>query len=447
MDGFLRQSTAITVKIGPFKDSGDGDADETALTLSQADIRLSKNGGNYAQKNESSSCTHDELGEYNCSLDTTDTNTLGILRLAVHESGALSVWHTWQVVTANFYDTMCSTDQFDVNVTNIEGSDATDQIRDAVVDDATRIDASQLNTHSAITAAGIVNEWETQSQADPTGFHVNVLEVNGTAQTANDNGADINAILVDTAEIGAAGAGLTAIPWNAAWDAEVQSEVNDALIANNLDHLCLTATASADMTTEVADNTIISRILAAGDTSAFVPSTDSLQNIRDELAVVDGNVDSVLTDTADMQPRVVAIEADTNELQGDWANGGRLDLIIDELTTQGDTNEGKIDTIDTNVDSILADTGTDGVVVAAASKTGYTLSNAGIDALFDRNSSLSISYEALIERTYEMVNNKMTVNETTGAVALRNIGDSADIATGNVASSSGTTTRAELSWP
>lgn len=54
------------------------------------------------------------------------------------------------------------------------------------------------NTTTPPTAAAIVNEWETQSQADPTGFHVNVLEVGGTAQTANDNGADINAILVDT---------------------------------------------------------------------------------------------------------------------------------------------------------------------------------------------------------------------------------------------------------
>lgn len=43
--------------------------------------------------------------------------------------------------------------------------------------------------------------------------------------------ADITAILTDTAEIGAAGAGLTAIPWNAAWDAEVQSECTDALNA------------------------------------------------------------------------------------------------------------------------------------------------------------------------------------------------------------------------
>lgn len=82
---------------------------------------------------------------------------------------------------------------------------------------------------------------------------VNVAKVAGTAQTANDIGADVDAILVDTgttldtalavvdgnvdsilvdtAEIGAAGAGLTAVPYNAAWDAEIQSECTDALNA------------------------------------------------------------------------------------------------------------------------------------------------------------------------------------------------------------------------
>lgn len=106
-------------------------------------------------------------------------------------------------------------------------------------------------------------------------------------------GTDIDAILTDTAVIGALGAGLTAIPWNSAWDAEVESEVADALVANNLDHLAKTATAAADMTTEVADNTILSRILANGDTSAFVPSTDGLQLIRDKQTDIE-------TDTAEI---------------------------------------------------------------------------------------------------------------------------------------------------
>lgn len=73
--------------------------------------------------------------------------------------------------------------------------------------DAILADTNELQTDdipgaiaglSIPTAAAIVDEWESQSQADPTGFHVNVKEVNGTAQTANDNGADINEILTDT---------------------------------------------------------------------------------------------------------------------------------------------------------------------------------------------------------------------------------------------------------
>lgn len=43
--------------------------------------------------------------------------------------------------------------------------------------------------------------------------------------------ADIAAIEAQTDDIGVAGAGLTAVPWNASWDAEVQSEVDDALVA------------------------------------------------------------------------------------------------------------------------------------------------------------------------------------------------------------------------
>ena len=60
-----------------------------------------------------------------------------------------------------------------------------------------------------------------------------ILEDTGTTLDEKINTIDgiVDDILLDTAEIGAAGAGLTAIPWNAAWDAEVQSECTDALNA------------------------------------------------------------------------------------------------------------------------------------------------------------------------------------------------------------------------
>ncbi|HXK72603.1 MAG TPA: hypothetical protein PLQ68_07840, partial [Clostridia bacterium] len=38
-------------------------------------------------------------------------------------------------------------------------------------------------------------------------------------------------------QIGTDGVGLTNLPWNSSWDAEVQSEVQDAIEANHLDHL------------------------------------------------------------------------------------------------------------------------------------------------------------------------------------------------------------------
>lgn len=76
------------------------------------------------------------------------------------------------------------------------------------------------------------------------------------------------------------GTTLTAIPWNASWDAEVQSEVQDALEANNLDHLLKIPTGSTDMTNECADYTILSRVIAGGDTSTFSPGTHNLVALR-----------------------------------------------------------------------------------------------------------------------------------------------------------------------
>lgn len=105
---FLKQSANYTAKIGPFIDDTDGKTAETGLTISQADVRLSKNGGDFAQKNEANSCTHDELGYYDCPLNTTDTGTIGKLQLAVHESGALPVFHEFMVMPANVYDGLFS---------------------------------------------------------------------------------------------------------------------------------------------------------------------------------------------------------------------------------------------------------------------------------------------------------------------------------------------------
>ncbi len=116
---WLKQSTAITVKLGPFVDETDGKTAETGLTIGQADVRLSKNGGDLAQKSSATACTHDEIGVYDCPLDTTDTGTLGRLDLFVHESGALPVFATFMVVPANVWDALFGADRLQVHADEI----------------------------------------------------------------------------------------------------------------------------------------------------------------------------------------------------------------------------------------------------------------------------------------------------------------------------------------
>lgn len=158
----LKQSTAATVKIGPFV--GTTGTVLTALTIAQADVRVSKNGGNMAQKNEGTACVHDELGVYDCVLDATDTGTLGRLRLDIDKSGsaALMDWEIFEVVTANYWDTKYSTDKFDVNVAEITaaiitaGTIASDAIAAAKI--ATGAITADAFAANAITAGTIADD-------------------------------------------------------------------------------------------------------------------------------------------------------------------------------------------------------------------------------------------------------------------------------------------------
>lgn len=104
MAQWLKQSTAVTIQIGPALDDTDGKTAETGLTITQADVRLSKNGAVFAQCNEATAASHDENGWYRKNLDATDTGTLGRLIVAVAESGALPMWREFLVVEADAFD-------------------------------------------------------------------------------------------------------------------------------------------------------------------------------------------------------------------------------------------------------------------------------------------------------------------------------------------------------
>jgi len=127
MTQWLRQSTAATIKFGPFVDDADGKSAETALSIAQADIRLTKNGGDVAQTHNAAGATHDENGYYDVPLDTTDTAMLGRLRVFVSKTGALPVWQDFVVVAANVFDSLIGGgDVLDVSLIQLLGTAPTE---------------------------------------------------------------------------------------------------------------------------------------------------------------------------------------------------------------------------------------------------------------------------------------------------------------------------------
>ena len=145
--GDLQANTAVDLMVGPFLDSTNGDTEETGLTITQAEVRLSKNGGNIAQKNEATSLVHDELGNYVCKLNTTDTNTEGILTLMIHESGALSIKMDYTVLAQAAYIS-----KYTAKDTGFMGVDIA-----AISTDTTAADNLELFTEVLETGTGLID--------------------------------------------------------------------------------------------------------------------------------------------------------------------------------------------------------------------------------------------------------------------------------------------------
>lgn len=70
------------------------------------------------------------------------------------------------------------------------------------------------------------------------------------------------------------------VTWNATAAAQLQSEANDALVANGLDHLLAASVTGTDIT----DNSIIAKLVsksATADWDSYVNTTDALEALRD----------------------------------------------------------------------------------------------------------------------------------------------------------------------
>lgn len=120
----------------------------------------------------------------------------------------------------------------------------------------------------------------TTLQAELDGIQADTEDIQAKIGTpAVSLAADIAAIEAQTDDIGTAGAGLTNIPWNAAWDAEVQSEVADAL-----------AVYDPPTNTEMEARTLAAASYATASAVSTVQTTVDDIPTNAELAAVEANL-------------------------------------------------------------------------------------------------------------------------------------------------------------
>ena len=229
----LKEDTAAqTILIGPFTDPSTG-AYEVALVLRDDDIQLSKNGGAFGVKNDTTDPVHMGEGMFSCVLNATDTDTAGRLVVnvidpniyfAATDPNALFTQPYYNVITVNWYDSKYGTDELHVDtVQHLGTASATPSTAGyvyAVVKDGTG--TGEINTNSGRVGQDMSNPSGTVGAethfnnliqlTDNIGVNwadisnpTTVVDLSGTTiKTATD-------VETDTAEIGAAGAGLTAI--------------------------------------------------------------------------------------------------------------------------------------------------------------------------------------------------------------------------------------------
>lgn len=281
---FLKQSTSVDVPIGPFLDSSDGVTAETALTITQPDVRLKKNNANWAQKAAAQTLTHEENGNYEVTLDATDTDTLGLLRLHVAESGALPVWEDFMVMPANVWDSLFGADALQVHANEITNglitaaAIATGAIdADAIADNA--IDAGAI-ADNAITSAKLATDCIGAAQIAANAIDASALAADAVTEIQSGLATPTN--ITAAAGITLADGAITAA--KIATDAITADKIAaDAIGASEL---------AADAVTEIQSG--LSTLTAAGVRTAVGLASANLDTQLDALPTAAENLAALL---------------------------------------------------------------------------------------------------------------------------------------------------------
>jgi hypothetical protein len=327
----LRQSTAITLPLGPFVDATDGVTPETGLSLTQAETRLSKNGGTFAQKTDSGTATHGEEGNYLVSLDATDTGTLGRLRVSVYVSGALPVWVDAMVMPANVWDAFFGTDKLEVDVTQFGGTNAT-----------TASGRPEVNTtHAAGTAwgSGAITAAAIASDA------ITAAKIASDAITA----AKIADGAIDAATFAAGAINAAAIAADAITDAKVASDVTIASVTGAVGSVTGAVGSVTGSVGSVASGGITAASFAADAITAAKLAADVTTELQAGLATA-----ASIAALNNLSAAQVNAEVDT--ALADYDAPTNAEMVARTLAAADYATAAALATVDTVADAIQAKT-------------------------------------------------------------------------------------------
>ena len=151
---YLKQSTTVTVTVGPICYATAQAIPVASFDVTTLTCAISKHGATPVGLSLTASGGDNDLidaasmpGWYELELQPTDVGTIGHFRVMIDNAVIFPFQEDFNIVCSDFW--------------TLIGTDGTIASADAVVD-----------------------AWEVQSQADPTGFHVNLLEINGAAQVS-----------------------------------------------------------------------------------------------------------------------------------------------------------------------------------------------------------------------------------------------------------------------
>ena len=304
-----------------------------------------------------------------------------------------------------------------LSATNIDVDQVVASVSGAVASVTAAVTVGTINAN-VITAASMAADAGTEIAAAVWNEDATGHQTQGTfGQAIGDPGADSDTIWAIVNAIGSTGTGLTAIPWNASWDAEVQSEVEDAIVVHRLDEL-LNADSDIDGVAPPTVGSVFHELMSkTAGSFTFDQTTDSNEAIRDRgdaawITATGFSTHSAADIWAVATRALTVLDEDSTTLDLDATIRAAIGLAAANLDTQLSTID---DFLDTEITAIKGKT--DQLTFTVANQVDATAVTVSTGAI----GTGDISSAALNEIADAVLDRNMTTGTDSGSPTVRTV--------------------------